>query len=42
VDESFKPVIDSQLKVFESSFPDAHVLLNIKLKQPVYRFAAPG
>ncbi len=23
VDESFKPVIDSQLKVFESSFPDA-------------------
>jgi phosphate transport system substrate-binding protein len=30
VDESFKPVIDSQLKVFESSFPDAHVLIDYK------------
>jgi phosphate transport system substrate-binding protein len=30
VDESFKPVIDSQLKVFESSFPDAHVLIEYK------------
>jgi phosphate transport system substrate-binding protein len=30
VDESFKPVIDSQLKVFESSFPDAHVLVEYK------------
>jgi phosphate transport system substrate-binding protein len=30
VDESFKPVIDSQLKVFESSFPDAHVLVDYK------------
>src|ERR1700742_3675289 len=26
VDESFKPVIDSQIKVFESSFPDAHII----------------
>jgi phosphate transport system substrate-binding protein len=30
VDESFKPVIDSQLKVFESSFPDAHVIVEYK------------
>jgi phosphate transport system substrate-binding protein len=30
VDESFKPVIDSELKVFESSFPDAHVLVDYK------------
>jgi phosphate transport system substrate-binding protein len=30
VDESFKPVIDSQLKVFESSFPNAHVLVEYK------------
>jgi phosphate transport system substrate-binding protein len=26
VDESFKPVIDSQIKVFESSFPNAHII----------------
>ena len=25
VDESFKPVIDSEIKVFESSFPNAHI-----------------
>src|ERR1700688_1343372 len=30
VDESFKPAIDSELKVFESSFPDAHVLVDYK------------
>ncbi len=30
VDESFKPVIDSQLKVFENSFPDAHILVEYK------------
>jgi phosphate transport system substrate-binding protein len=30
VDESFKPVIDSQLKVFESSFPDAHITVDYK------------
>ena len=28
VDESFKPVIDSQIKVFESSFPDAHIIVD--------------
>lgn len=30
VDESFKPVIDSQLKVFESSYPDARILVEYK------------
>jgi phosphate transport system substrate-binding protein len=30
VDESFKPVIDSELKVFESSFPDAHIIVEYK------------
>jgi phosphate transport system substrate-binding protein len=29
-DESFKPVIDSQLKVFASSFPDAKILVDYK------------
>jgi phosphate transport system substrate-binding protein len=30
VDESFKPVIDSQIKVFNSSFPDARILVDYK------------
>ena len=30
VDESFKPVIDEQIKVFESSFPDAHIVPHYK------------
>ena len=30
VDESFKPVIDSQLKVFENSFPNAKILVEYK------------
>jgi phosphate transport system substrate-binding protein len=30
VDESFKPVIDSQLKVFESSYPNAKILVEYK------------
>jgi phosphate transport system substrate-binding protein len=30
VDESFKPVIDSQIKVFESQFPDAHIRVHYK------------
>ena len=30
VDESFKPVIDSELKVFESSFPNAKILVDYK------------
>jgi len=30
VDESFKPVIDSQVQVFESLHPDAHVIVHYK------------
>ncbi len=30
VDESFKPVIDSQVKVYQSSFPDAHIVAEYK------------
>ncbi|MBO9200451.1 MULTISPECIES: PstS family phosphate ABC transporter substrate-binding protein [Niastella] len=30
VDESFKPVIDSQIEVFESQHPDAHILVQYK------------
>jgi phosphate transport system substrate-binding protein len=30
VDESFKPVIDSQIKVFEASHPDAHIIAHYK------------
>ena len=30
VDESFKPVIDSEVKVFESLHPDAHVIVDYK------------
>lgn len=30
VDESFKPVIDSQIKVFESSFPNAKIIAHYK------------
>ncbi len=30
VDETFKPVIDSQIQVFESSYPDAHVVVHYK------------
>src|SRR5947199_1781793 len=37
VDESFKPVIDSELKVFESSFPDAHILVDYKAEAACLR-----
>lgn len=30
VDESFRPVIDSQIKVFESSFPNTHIIPHYK------------
>lgn len=30
VDESFKPVIDSQIQVFESLHPDAHIMVHYK------------
>lgn len=30
VDESFKPVIDSHIKVFENKFPEAHIIVHYK------------
>ena len=30
VDESFKPIIDSQIQVFESSYPQAHIVAHYK------------
>lgn len=30
VDESFKPVIDEEIKVYESSYPDAHIIAGYK------------
>ncbi|HEY4112401.1 substrate-binding domain-containing protein [Puia sp.] len=30
VDESFRPVIDSQIKVFESSFPNVHIIADYR------------
>src|ERR1700674_4744831 len=30
VDESFKPVIDSQIQVYESSFPEARIIAHYK------------
>src|SRR5205085_2233077 len=30
VDESFRPVIDSQVQVFESLHPDAHIIVHYK------------
>src|ERR1700744_3093022 len=30
VDESYKPVIDSQIKVFNSSFPNAHIIADYR------------
>ena len=30
VDESFKPVIDSQIKVYQASFPEAHIVAEYK------------
>lgn len=30
VDESFKPIIDSQIKVYEASFPEAHIIAEYK------------
>ncbi|HEY6902579.1 MAG TPA: substrate-binding domain-containing protein [Puia sp.] len=37
VDESFRPVIDSQIKVFESSFPDAHIIPHYKAEAECLR-----
>ncbi|HLK29416.1 MAG TPA: substrate-binding domain-containing protein [Puia sp.] len=37
VDESFKPVIDSEIKVFESSFPDAKINVYYKSEADCFR-----
>jgi len=37
VDESFKPIIDSQIKVFESSFPDAKIVPHYKAEADCFR-----
>jgi phosphate transport system substrate-binding protein len=37
VDESFKPVIDSQIKVFESSFPDIKIIPHYKPEAECFR-----
>lgn len=37
VDESFKPVIDEQIKVYESSFPDAHIIAEYKPEADCFR-----
>jgi phosphate transport system substrate-binding protein len=37
VDESFQPVIDSEIKVFESSFPNAHIIVHYKAEAACLR-----
>lgn len=37
VDESYQPVIDSEIKVFESSFPDAHIIPHYKAEAQCLR-----
>jgi periplasmic binding family protein len=37
VDESFKPVIDSQIKVFESSFPNVKIIADYKPEAECFR-----
>jgi phosphate transport system substrate-binding protein len=37
VDESYRPVIDSEIKVFESSFPNAHVIPHYKAEAQCLR-----
>ncbi|MHA4809585.1 PstS family phosphate ABC transporter substrate-binding protein [Flavitalea flava] len=37
VDESFRPVIDSQIKVFESSFPDVKIIPEYKPEAECFR-----
>ena len=37
VDETFKPVIDSQIKVFESQHPDAHIVVQYKAEADCLR-----
>ena len=37
VDESFKPVIEEQIKVFEKSFPDAHIMAEYKTEADSFK-----
>jgi phosphate transport system substrate-binding protein len=37
VDESFRPIIDSQIKVFESSFPDVKIIAEYKPEAECFR-----
>ncbi|MEO6819593.1 MAG: substrate-binding domain-containing protein [Ginsengibacter sp.] len=37
VDESFRPVIDSQIKVFESQFPKAHIIADYKSEADCFK-----
>src|SRR5579863_9089529 len=37
VDESFQPIIDSEIKVFESSFPNAHIIPHYKPEAACFR-----
>jgi len=37
VDESFKPIIDEEIKVFESSFPDAKIIVHYKSEADCFR-----
>lgn len=37
VDESFKPVIEEQIKVYESSFPEAHIIASYKAEVECFR-----
>ncbi len=37
IDESFKPVMDSQIKVFESSFPDVRIVPHYKSEAECFR-----
>jgi phosphate transport system substrate-binding protein len=37
VDESFKPIIDSQIKVFESSFPNTKIIAHYKSESDCFR-----
>src|SRR5215467_7933291 len=37
IDESFKPVMDSQIKVFESSFPNAKLMVHYKSEADCFR-----
>ncbi|MBK8611727.1 MAG: substrate-binding domain-containing protein [Chitinophagaceae bacterium] len=37
VDESFKPVIEEQIRVFERSFPDAHIIAEYKTEADCFK-----